>query len=75
MFRRLRIVGLDQNGELMIEAADVDGGSIDNCGIANLSLDMSDFDCNDTGANTMMLMVVDDLAKTQSLFMFSVFAP
>ncbi len=59
-------VGLDANGELMIVAADVDGGSTDNCGIASIGLDMSDFDCNNTGANTVMLMVVDDAGNTSS---------
>ncbi|MBI1288207.1 MAG: HYR domain-containing protein, partial [Flavobacteriales bacterium] len=49
----------DANGDVTIVAADVDGGSTDNCGIANLSINNDAFDCNDLGANVVTLTVTD----------------
>ncbi|MEO1438701.1 MAG: hypothetical protein AAFV80_24380, partial [Bacteroidota bacterium] len=42
-------VQLDDTGNASITAADVDGGSTDNCGIASISIDRMDFDCTDLG--------------------------
>ncbi len=42
-------VQLNANGQASITANDVDNGSSDNCGIAELSIDVSSFDCNDVG--------------------------
>ncbi len=40
---------LDANGSVSITAADVDNGSSDNCGIASLSIDTTDFRCENAG--------------------------
>ncbi|KAB2814873.1 T9SS type A sorting domain-containing protein [Phaeocystidibacter luteus] len=52
-------VVLDANGAGSITAADVDGGSSDNCAIASTSIDVSNFSCADVGANAVTLTVVD----------------
>src|SRR5690606_7348083 len=53
-------VQLDANGAATITAADIDNGSNDACGIASLSLDVTEFDCNNVGANTVILTVTDN---------------
>jgi len=50
---------LDANGSALLLASDVDGGSTDNCGIANSILTVSSFDCTDIGSNFVGLTVVD----------------
>ncbi len=52
-------VYLDGTGSATITAGDVDGGSTDNCSIANLAIDKSSFTCADVGANTVTLTVTD----------------
>lgn len=52
-------VQLDATGIATITAADIDGGSTDNCGIASLSIDIDSFDCTNVGENTVLLTVVD----------------
>jgi subtilisin-like proprotein convertase family protein len=52
-------IQLDEFGNASIIAADVDGGSIDNCGIASLSVSPSTFDCSDVGDNPVVLTVTD----------------
>ena len=47
------------SGTVTIAAADVDGGSTDNMGIASLSLDVDIFDCSNIGDNTVTLTVTD----------------
>jgi len=58
-------VQLDGTGNATIVAADVDGGSSDNCGIASMSLDISSFDCSDIGPNAVTL-IVEDACSNQS---------
>ncbi|QTN38522.1 HYR domain-containing protein [Cryomorphaceae bacterium] len=53
-------ISLDASGSASITATDVDGGSSDACGIASLSVDNTSFDCDDLGANTVTLSVVDN---------------
>jgi hypothetical protein len=53
-------VQLDASGSVTIAPADIDNGSTDNCGIASLSLDKTDFDCTDVGENTVVLTVTDN---------------
>ncbi|MCB0395736.1 MAG: HYR domain-containing protein [Flavobacteriales bacterium] len=53
------VVQLDGNHEASISAAQVDGGSTDNCGIANLSIDIVSFNCNNLGDNNVTLTVTD----------------
>ena len=52
-------VQLDANGDASITAADIDGGSSDNCGIASLAASQTDFDCSDVGPNNVTLSVTD----------------
>jgi gliding motility-associated-like protein len=52
-------VELDVNGEVSVTAAEIDNGSIDNCGLESLVLDITDFDCSNVGANTVTLTVTD----------------
>ena len=52
-------VDLDEFGNASIVAADVDDGSSDACGIANLSVSTTTFDCNSVGDNEVTLTVTD----------------
>ncbi|MGJ8667662.1 MAG: HYR domain-containing protein [Patiriisocius sp.] len=52
-------VSLDANGVATITAADVDGGSNDFCGIAQMTIDVNSFKCENLGANTVVLTVED----------------
>ncbi|MBI1289172.1 MAG: HYR domain-containing protein [Flavobacteriales bacterium] len=53
-------VQLDVNGSSTIVPSQIDNGSADVCGIANLSLDVTDFDCSNVGLNTVQLTVEDN---------------
>lgn len=53
-------VQLDASGNGSITTADVDNGSSDACGIANISLSKTSFDCSEVGANTVTLTVTDN---------------
>ncbi|WP_289024245.1 PKD domain-containing protein, partial [uncultured Salegentibacter sp.] len=53
-------VRLDANGTATIAPADIDNGSNDACAIASLSLDITEFSCEDVGPNTVTLTVVDN---------------
>jgi hypothetical protein len=52
-------VPLDIDGLATIVAADVDGGSTDNIGIASLAIDIDAFTCANIGENTVTLTVTD----------------
>ncbi len=52
-------IQLDASGNASITAADVDGGSTDNCGIATTSVSPSTFDCSNIGDNPVVLTVTD----------------
>ncbi|WP_198515592.1 HYR domain-containing protein [Ulvibacter sp. MAR_2010_11] len=52
-------IQLDEFGDASIVAADVDGGSTDNCGIATMTIDVDTFDCSDVGDNPVVLTVTD----------------
>jgi PKD repeat protein len=54
------IVALDVNGNATIVPSQIDNGSSDVCGIANLSIDMNAFDCSSAGLNTVVLTVEDN---------------
>ena len=60
-------VQLDANGTVSITAADIDGGSFDNCGIASLNATTSSFDCGDLGPNTVSLFVIDTRRKSSKV--------
>ena len=38
---------------------DINNGSTDNCSIQSMSLDSTNFDCSEVGANTVTLYVTD----------------
>jgi hypothetical protein len=59
-------VSLDGSGNATVLASQVNNGSFDNCGIASMNLDISAFDCNDLGANTVNLTVVDSAGNSAS---------
>ena len=50
---------LDASGYGSVTVADIENGSYDNCGILEMSLDTSEFDCDDLGENTIVLTVLD----------------
>jgi hypothetical protein len=52
-------ISLDASGSASIDTGDIDDGSSDNCGF-DLSLDITSFDCDDTGDNTVTLTATDD---------------
>ena len=57
-------VYLDANGTANILPSEVNNGSFDNCGIANLTLDQSVFGCGDVGVNNVVFTVTDDNGNT-----------
>ncbi|WP_340067248.1 gliding motility-associated C-terminal domain-containing protein, partial [Ascidiimonas aurantiaca] len=52
-------ITLDLTGNASITAANIDMGSTDNCGIASISIDKTDFTCADVGTNSVLLTVTD----------------
>ncbi|MBX2827800.1 MAG: T9SS type A sorting domain-containing protein [Flavobacteriaceae bacterium] len=52
-------VQLDENGMVSITADLIDNASSDACGIANRSIDLSNFDCSNLGANSVELTITD----------------
>lgn len=52
-------VYLDANGAASITTADIDNGTTDNSGVFTLSLDVTSFDCDDLGTNTVVLTATD----------------
>src|SRR5207245_832652 len=59
-------VQLDATGHATITAEQVNNGSSDACGIANLSMDKTAFDCTNIGANTVTLTVTDNNGNSQT---------
>jgi len=53
-------VQLDVNGNATIFPENIDNGSSDNCGIADMTIDRDSFGCSDIGANQVILTVVDN---------------
>ncbi|MBJ6367131.1 HYR domain-containing protein [Snuella sedimenti] len=51
---------LSANGTVNIAALDLDNGSTDNCGIANMTVSPSSFNCDDVGDNTVTFTVFDN---------------
>ena len=59
-------IQLDALGAASITAADIDGGSSDNCGVASISASQTDFDCSDVGDNNITLTVTDVNGNTST---------
>ncbi|MDA1111516.1 MAG: gliding motility-associated C-terminal domain-containing protein [Bacteroidetes bacterium] len=50
---------LNASGVATLSATDVDNGSSDNCGVSNMWLSDSSFNCADTGTSTIYLIATD----------------
>lgn len=59
-------VQLDASGVAFINAANIDAGSFDACGISTMSINTNSFDCDDLGANNVVLSVTDINGNTAS---------
>ncbi len=57
-------VYLDGGGNASIVAADIDGGSSDNCGVPSMSLSQTTFTCVDIGTNNITLTTTDGSSNT-----------
>ncbi len=53
-------IELDEDGQAAINALMIDNGSMDNCGLASLSLDQTLFDCSQLGEQTVTLTAIDN---------------
>mgnify|MGYP003682633367 CR=1 FL=1 len=53
-------VYLDANGLASITASDLDNGTVDNCQLASIAIDSSNFNCSEVGANTVVFTATDD---------------
>lgn len=60
------VVELDENGMATISADDINMGSSDACGIAQMILDQTAFTCDNIGANTVTLTVTDNNGNVNS---------
>lgn len=60
------VLGLGANGSASLQPANVDGGSIDNCGIAVYALSRTDFNCDDLGEQWVTLFVADGAGNVDS---------
>ena len=59
-------VQLDANGQAVINVADINNGTFDNCGIQSLSIDNFAFICSSVGQQTVTLTAVDLNGNTAS---------
>ena len=57
---------LDQNGEVIVEGEDVDGGSTDNSGFVTLTVTPNVFDCSDLGPHTVTVTATDPSGNTDT---------
>jgi HYR domain len=61
-------VYLDEEGEAGITPETVDGGSFDNCAIDDVSINISEFDCDDIGDNYVILTVTDESGNSATCY-------
>ncbi len=61
------MVQLDAFGAASITPAEINNGSTDTCGIADISLDITTFSCDDVGDNTVTLTVTDVNGNSDSV--------
>ena len=59
-------LSLDASGVATVSATDIDNGSSDICGISNMTLDITNFDCSNLGMNTVTLTVTDQGGNVQT---------
>jgi len=60
------VINLDANGKASTTATAVNNGSTDNCTIASLALDKTDFNCSNLGDNTVTLTVTDQSSNAST---------
>ncbi|MEM9326207.1 MAG: T9SS type A sorting domain-containing protein, partial [Bacteroidota bacterium] len=63
-------IALDSNGVASITKEDIDAGTTDNCSLAELSIDRSEFTCADLGTNTVTLTATDLSGNSTSVTAF-----
>ncbi|MCG8475090.1 MAG: gliding motility-associated C-terminal domain-containing protein, partial [Cytophagales bacterium] len=61
------ILSLNGQGRAVLPIDDVDNQSVDNCGIAQLSLNQTEFDCSHVGENTVSLTAYDYNGNSHSV--------
>ena len=59
-------IQLDETGTASITVDDINNGSSDNCEITSLSINKTDFNCDDLGENTVTLTVTDTSGNTST---------
>ena len=57
---------LSANGTINVAALNLDNGSSDNCGIANMTVSPNSFNCSDVGDNTVTFTVFDNNGNSDS---------
>jgi choice-of-anchor B domain-containing protein len=57
---------LDANGQVVVAASSVDGGSSDDSGSISINLNNNTFDCSDIGTNSVTLTVTDPSGNTDT---------
>lgn len=60
------VLTLDANGLAVLSVAQVNNGSFDNCGIAGMHLDITEFNCEMIGLNAVTLTVTDENGNTST---------
>ena len=60
------IISIPASGMVNILVDNIDNGSTDNCGIADRTISMSSFDCNDLGAHIVNMVVTDSIGLKDS---------
>ena len=59
-------VQLDATGNVTVTSSDVDNGSFDNCVIVSYLIVPSNFDCDDLGANNVIMIVTDQANRSSN---------
>lgn len=60
-------ISLDANGLANITAAQVNMGSADNCGITDMSLNITEFSCDNVGDNEVVFEVIDGSGNASNM--------
>lgn len=59
-------LALNADGAASLSASQVDNGSVDNCGIASMSIDVASFSCGDLGDHPVTLTVTDEAGNSST---------
>ncbi len=63
-------VNLNASGSASISYSDIENGSSDNCGVTNIYLDDSTFNCTDAGVNKVILTVEDAAGNQDTAYAY-----